>query len=281
MKDAIIKRPLLTFFILAYLLSWLCWVPLMFGEGWDQGFVTVIMFVGVLGPMAAAIMISRITKTSGLLWQSTLKWKVALRWHLAALGIPLMALAMVLGIYRLFGVEQTTGSALHTGQAEAWYWYPVVLLVMMFIGGGLEEPGWRGFAQARMLAKFTPLTTSLLLGVIWTYWHTPLFFVPGSSQQGIEIGWYTAGVTSLAVIMTWLFIKSGGSALLAIVFHGGVNAINEWIPPFSLPVGGLTFSGFAVMESVWIAIALVILVLHRDMFFSKLCSEDPLLVKAD
>ncbi len=249
----------------------------MFGEGWDQGFVTVIMFVGVLGPMAAAIIVSRITKTSGLLWQSTLKWKVSLRWHLAALGIPLIALVVVLGIYNLFGAADSA-SALHTAETEAWYWYLVVLLVMIFIGGGLEEPGWRGFAQSRMLARFTPFTASILLGVIWTFWHAPLLLVPGSSQQGIELGWYTAGVTSLAVIMTWLFIKSDGSALLSIIFHGGVNAINEWIPPFNLPFGGLTLSGFAVMESVWIIAALVILVLNREMFFRKFDSEDTLVV---
>ncbi len=277
MKDAIAKRPLLSFFILSYLFSWLCWVPLMFGEGWDQNLVTLVMFIGVLGPMAAAIIVSRITKTSKLFWQSTLKWRVSLHWHLAALGIPLVVLTVILAINHLFGVADTA-SALHTAETEAWYWYPVVLLVMVFIGGGLEEPGWRGFAQARMLARFTPFTASIILGVTWTYWHAPLLLVPGSSQQGIELGWYTAGITSLAVIMTWLFIKSDGSALLAIVFHGGVNAINEWIPPFNLPLGGLTLSGFAVMESVWIIAAIVILVLNRELFFRKFDSEDTLVV---
>lgn len=250
----------------------------MFGEGWEEDLVTLVMLIGVLGPMAAAIIVSRITKTSGLFWQSTLKWRVSLRWHLAALGIPLIVLGVILSVYHLFGVADTPASALHTVEAEAWYWYPVVLLFMVFVGGGLEEPGWRGFAQARMLARFTPFTASVILGVVWTYWHAPLLFVPGSSQQGIELGWYTAGVTALAVIMTWLFIKSGGSALLAIVFHGGVNAMNEWIPPFDLPVGGLTLSGFAMMESIWIIVALVVLVLNREMFFRKFDSDDPLMM---
>lgn len=274
MKKMIREYPLISFFVLAYLLSWVCWVPLTFAEGVDQDLVFLIMLVGVLGPMLAGIIISRITKTSKVFWQSTLKWKVPLCWHLMALGLPLIVLFLILGIYQLFGVEATSLGAIHTADIDPWYMYPLILLFMIFVGGGLEEPGWRGFAQARMLTRFTPFSASIILGIIWTYWHTPLLFVPGSSQQGIELGWYTAGVTSLAVILTWLFISSKGSAFLAIIFHGGVNAINGWVPPFTISISGLEFSGFAVMEFIWIIVALVIILLNRKMFFERIPKKD-------
>ena len=116
------------------------------------------------------------------------------------------------------------------------------------------------------------------MGIIRTYWHIPLFFVPGSSQQGIQLGWYTVGVTSLAVIMTWLFIRSEGSAWLAILFHAGVNAINSWVPSFSLTVAGTQFSGFVVMEFTWLTVAVLILLLNRDLFFRKVSSQNALVV---
>lgn len=250
----------------------------MFAQRMDQDLIFLIMLIGVLGPMGAGIIVSRITETSKLFWASTLKWKVELRWYLAALGIPLLVLFIVLGLNHFFGLPDSPVGALHTSEIDPWYMYPLILLFMVFVGGGLEEPGWRGFAQSRMLAKFSPFTASLILGVVWTYWHTPLLFVPGSSQQGIQLGWYTAGVTALAVILTWLFIESNGSALLAILFHGGINAINGWIPSFALPIGGLEFSSFAVMESVYILIAFMILVMHREVFFQRLDSSDKLVV---
>lgn len=277
MRGVIVRNPLLAFFVLAYFLSWICWVPLTFGEGWDQELVSLIMLLGVLGPMGAAILVSSATKQKRLFWQSTLKVKVEPLWYLVTLGIPLVVLFILIGVDRFLGVP-AEASAMHTTEFVPWYMYPLMLVFMMLVGGGLEEPGWRGFAQSRLLARFTPFTASLILGVVWTYWHTPLMWVPGSSQVGIELGWYTLGVTSLAIILTWLFIKSGGSAFLAIVFHGGVNAVNSWIPAFSLPIGNLTLSGFAVMESVYAVIAVFILILEKDLFFKRFKSQDPLLV---
>jgi len=47
-----------------------------------------------------------------------------------------------------------------------------------------------------------PLTTSVILGLIWTAWHAPRFFVPGSSQQGLEIGWYPAAIGGMSITLT-------------------------------------------------------------------------------
>ncbi len=228
--------------------------------------------------MGAGIIVSRITGTSALFWKSTLKWKVPLRWYIASLGIPLLVLLILSGIYHAWGIPSETVGLVDVADAVPWYMFPPVLLFMIIIGGGMEEPGWRGYAQSRMLALYTPFVASLILGVIWTYWHAPLFFVPGSSQQGIQLGWYTAGVTGLAIILTWIFIRSEGSAWLAIIFHGSANAINVWVPSFNIYVAGLEFTDFAVMEFTYVMVAVLILLFNREIFFKKIRPSNDLVV---
>ena len=57
------------------------------------------------------------------------------------------------------------------------YIYPALL-----IGGPLfEEIGWRGFALPRLEQRYGPMAASLLLGIIWAFWHMPVWFTRGSS----------------------------------------------------------------------------------------------------
>ncbi len=267
-KDLCSTYPLVSFFVLSYVCSWIFWIPLTFVTHLDQYLITIIMLIGVLGPFSAAIIVGKKTNTLKRFFKQTLLWRVSLKIYAITLGLPVCILFLLLLSQRLFGTSQTV-------EKEPWFFYPLVLMFMVLIGGGMEEPGWRGFAQPRLLAKFSPFTASIMLGIIWTYWHTPLIFVPGSSQQNIELGWYTIGVTSLAIILTWLYKMSKGSAFIAIIFHGGVNAITMYIDPFTITFAGIALSDFALMELLWAFTAMIIVLSDRQWFFSK--TEDPTL----
>jgi membrane protease YdiL (CAAX protease family) len=52
----------------------------------------------------------------------------------------------------------------------------IFFLYSVIFGGLSEEPGWRGYALPRLHARFNPLVSSLILGVIWAVWHTPARF---------------------------------------------------------------------------------------------------------
>lgn len=278
MTATIRRNPLLSFCVLAYLLSWATWTPLIFLD-LGETLTMTIMLVGVLGPMGGALIVARVTATTRLFWRSTLLWRVKPVWYVVALGVPLLVLGIVLTVSRLWGVDDPS-APVFVEVTEPFVFYPLVLVFMILVGGGMEEPGWRGFAQIRLLRRFTPLSASVILGLVWTAWHAPLFFVPGSSQQGINVGWYTAAIVGMSVTLTWMFIRSGGSALLAIIFHGGINAINAWIPPFIVPVAQAELSGFAVLEATNVLIGLAVLIGCRRWFFARLPATDPLFALA-
>jgi len=52
-----------------------------------------------------------------------------------------------------------------------------------FLACANEEIGWRGFALPKLQVNYNTLYSSVILGIIWGFWHFPLFFIlPGTGQ---------------------------------------------------------------------------------------------------
>lgn len=73
--------------------------------------------------------------------------------------------------------------------------------------------------QARMGAGLAGLT----IGFIWSLWHLPLFYYIPSAVADLPIGHYIPLVSALGVLFAWLYNCTGGSVLLCILLHAGVN----------------------------------------------------------
>jgi membrane protease YdiL (CAAX protease family) len=103
------------------------------------------------------------------------------------------------------------------------------LLFFTFWFGPLpEEIGWRGFALDRLQIRMSALRASLVLGLVWSLWHVPLFFVPGSFQADLGPGsprfWiFLAGLIPLSVLMTWVYNNASRSTLSAVLMHFSGN----------------------------------------------------------
>ncbi len=105
---------------------------------------------------------------------------------------------------------------------------PLVLaafMVTFLFGGGLEEPGWRGFALPRLQSRSNPLVASVLLGVLWTLWHAPFYF-----SAIADFTFFFIEVIPLAIIFTWLYNRSERSVLVSILLHTSLNTTDLMVP---------------------------------------------------
>jgi membrane protease YdiL (CAAX protease family) len=74
-----------------------------------------------------------------------------------------------------------------------------------------EEFGWRGYAQGKLVRGFGLVKGLLLLGIIWGFWHTPIYYFMGTYPNHPILGPFamTPIDNILAVVpMGWLYIRS-------------------------------------------------------------------------
>jgi membrane protease YdiL (CAAX protease family) len=74
----------------------------------------------------------------------------------------------------------------------------------------------------------------LILGVVWSAWHLPTFFIRGSYQASLGIGtpafWlFLFSILPLTFAFTWIYNNTGRSTLAVILFHSMVNFTGELI----------------------------------------------------
>lgn len=219
--------PVPAFFTLAYLLSWSYWLVTLGIMGRD----TLAWFVpGAFGPPVAALVVTGLVDGRagiGAFLRRCVRWRVSPRWYLLALvGLP--AVGLLVGLWLGDGTGRFAGTGPAVGVT-----YLATLSFLVVLGGGQEEPGWRGFALPRMQASMGPVSASVVLGLLWGLWHLPVFvLVPGYNSAGPGVASiatvllvYTAfGAVGQSLILTWLFNNTRGSVLLAVLAHASLNA---------------------------------------------------------
>jgi uncharacterized protein len=125
-----------------------------------------------------------------------------------------------------------------------------------------EELGWRRFALDRMLKVRSPFDSALFLGLPWGVIHL-VILLPGMMNAGAPVIPQTLQLLSLGFLLTWLYVRSGGSVLATTLLHGTQNA-------FVVLNRGLSLSE-ATWLSMWVYLALAVIVILADrrMFFTK------------
>jgi uncharacterized protein len=92
-------------------------------------------------------------------------------------------------------------------------------MFMMLFLGPVEEFGWRGVAQPLLQRRMAPLWAGLLIGATWGFWHLPAFFLSGVVYAGWSFLPFFLGNVAIAVIVTPLLNRTGGSLLWPMLFH--------------------------------------------------------------
>jgi uncharacterized protein len=250
------------FFLVTFGFSWLLWgVPVL----WHLGLVPApagpalgvltlaTVFLGAFGPAVGALVAIRREGRKGASWlhlRRAFMMRGTLRWYLT----PVVVLGLV--SLAVWGMPAFWGRPLLASPLPTPWVIPVYLVFMVYVGGGQEEIGWRGFALDRLLSRHTDLVASLILGVVWALWHLPLWFMTGTSQHFMPFGAFVLMIVSLSVILTWVYVESGRSMFLAMWTHGVANALMAVFPVFVL--ADVDQSGYWIFCLVLAAVAMAI-----------------------
>jgi len=228
-----------TFFLLAFAISWVVWsVGIFSTQGWIDLPVPflVFFFIGTWGPFVAACQqIYNAQGRDGLRqflkrgFDTNFHWG----WWLGVLLIPfLMAGVPVL-------IQALCGGATPTITLFSQPWMVIPIFLTYFItGGGNEEWGWRGYALDRLQERWTPLKASLVLGLIWGVWHTPLFFIESTGQYHMSLLIFVILTPGLSVLYTWVYNSSSKKLLAVWLLHAAMGTAWEMIPIVAPNVAG-------------------------------------------
>lgn len=231
------RHRLPAFFVLAFAISWCSW-PL-----YAAGLMPQFEFLPI-GPLAAALMVIGLAegRAGFRAWgRRLIRWGVGWVWYAVALFLPPL-MALVTGFANMAlgapapGLAQVTWSGLLAVFA--------VRLVNPLDGPLGEEPGFRGYALPLLQARWAPLRSAALLGVVVALWHVPLVVFGQLSLIGLPT---TFAITFLYV---WLFNRTGGSVLLTYLFHDAQGTFT---------VGSFGFSGAEAGRAELIYFAVVVL----------------------
>jgi membrane protease YdiL (CAAX protease family) len=238
MKNVISRYPLIAFFVMALLFSWIAVTPLILNQTLPvEPFQILGAFAGPT--LSAVIIIAIVEGKAGLaaFFKRYIQWRAGIVWWLIVLFGILVALnvvaAVILGSAILTEFFSNLGLILPS--------YLLALVAGVILGPLWEEPGWRGFALPRLQAQYGPLVGSLILGTIWAVWHIP----------GYAGGWMVSVFPALlvycvgfSILATWIYNNTRGSILLMILLHSSSNAaisVGAKVLPTTLPTSMHTF----------------------------------------
>jgi len=224
------KRSPLKFFILVFVLSIPFWVLGAFTGQLAELLpidlpISALMFIC---PLIAALILIRLDNGPGSV-KPFLKRAIDYKriknkkWYLPA--IFMMPVIMVLSylLMRLLNMP------LPVDPIIPWIELPI-FFVVFFIGAIGEELGWTGYAVDPIQARWSALTTGLLLGLIWAFWHAVPFYQARPDLSWVF--WQSAVTVTLRVIIVWLYNNADSSVFSTILFHTMINVSNFAFPNY-------------------------------------------------
>jgi len=225
------RHSLVIGIILMFLFTW----PLdMVNSGIIQAEIPfiVLLFLG-WGFVLASVLMTGLTlgrEAVVALLKRYLLWRVGWKWFLAA--FLLEPILIVLGVYGnalLTGIAPDFSNVIAYelfGEGATLWLFILPFFVIDIITNG-EEIGWRGYVLPRLQAKYSALTSTLILGAIWGLWHLPKFL---SHFDTIAFTWFMVHIMAFAFIQTWLYNNTKGSLLIVAICHAASNTVSIFVP---------------------------------------------------
>ena len=265
---AILSNPWV-YVLVTFAWTWLFWgVGIARGVGMESAEGGIIGLLGVIGPMITGIGFTYLTRDQAGrrdYWKRIVDFKrIPARWYLVIfLFVPILNILAAMIDVIAGGSGATWGEAARNVLSNPVSIIPSILFSSLI--PFIEELGWRGYALDRFQEKKSALVSSVILGVAWSLWHLPLFFVKDSYQASLGVGtlafWlFILGIVPLTLPFTWIYNNTGRSTLAVILFHSMVNFTGELI--------ALTERADTISIALWFLVAIGITVIWGARTFT-------------
>ncbi len=239
----------------------------------------VYLLVGY-GFLLATVLMTWITLGRGAtiaLLKRFLIWRVNWVWYLVALLLlPAVQLASVYLTAALSSTAVNFNAALIHEILVPTMGLPVLVipwfLFEVFTNG--EEIGWRGYVLPRLQANYNALVSSLIVGLLWAFWHIPKFLGTGTGSER-SFSWFIIAFPALSVLYTWLYNNTRGSLLLVTLFHASGNTAGMFLPVSFASPGGITEN---ILIVLYVLVAIMVTTVagseHLSRRYSRQVQED-------
>jgi uncharacterized protein len=251
-----IRKQAISFYLLTLVLSWGYWVTLLW-HGVKVDSSSVAHFPGLLGPMLAAIVVTSLfggrdairELFKRMFWLGP-NWVYKLLLALSPLGIGAIAFILIDTLGKPF--PPLAAFANLPGLLLNW---PMTLLAVLIVNGLGEETGWRGFLTEHLLLKYHRFHATLIVAVLWAFWHLPLVWLNSGMAAMVGpmmFGWFFALVCG-AFVLTMVYLATGHSILCVALWHVTFNMM------VTGPVGtGLLAAFVSIVVMMWGSIIAVL-----------------------
>lgn len=229
-KDDKNGSSVIRFILLVFLISWAIWgFGIIYTNSNFPFHISseVFLAAGTIIPGLTALwLIFHLKGKKGILdlLKPLLMWKAGIKAYLMVFLTRIFVLILVIGIRYVLNIDLPRNNGIDILFVVGYFFYE-------FIGVGLgEEIGWTGYLLPRLQQRYGKFTCGLILGVIWSLWHIPLFFIAGDSHFGRSILIFSLNLTSFRIIFTYIYNISGGSLLLIAISHVMYNISTDIVP---------------------------------------------------
>lgn len=246
------------FFLITFVWSWLIWLPMVLATSGvlplDKNLMNAlalpVSMLAAFGPAVATFICLKTLHARGAV-RRYLRSLLDLRLGWQAWFVPILVLGgstwLAWILPELWGEPR-----LEMLLPSVWLFLPYVL-IMILLGGGQEELGWRGYILDPIEARLGAWLGNLVLGVIWAVWHLPLFFIQGTSQTFMPFAGFVLLLVGYSWFYAWVRQSSGRRTWAVVIAHGWSNAFIPLFPTVVMVVG-------AAQPRYWIWVTLTFLI---------------------
>jgi membrane protease YdiL (CAAX protease family) len=293
-KAFIKSHPLVSYFALTFAITWGLFV-LAVGPGGipatKEQFTTIplgAILAVLVGPSVSGIVLTGLVHgREGFrdLLGRMKRWRVGARWYaVALLTTPLVFTAVLMPLSLISPVFLPGIFA-----SDAKVPFVMMGILVALVVGILEELGWTGFAIPTLLGlRYSVLSTGLIVGVLWGAWHLlgndiwasvatagdlplALFVI----LRGLSL--LVGQLLAFRVLMVWVYERTNGSLLLAMLMHASYSAstfiLNPLAGPGAMSGSSLLTYDLVLAAALWIVVGVVALAngghVSRQLLSSK------------